>query len=102
VKPVTRHPCTGWETDSLGESSTKTFGPDVALTADEAAPGGSSEGDSSLDSAVATTQTLYFLSRSIETTAHDEWTVDGQRWEQQGEGAIWALGTVVNLGRRTG
>ena len=48
-----------------------------------------------------TALTLYFRT-PVTTSAHDEWTVDGRRWEQVGESAPWPKGTVISLTRRTG
>lgn len=99
---VVRHPCTGWQQDSLGETSSKVFGPDVTLRAAEVTPGGSSEGGAETDATVRTSATLYFAGRQVVTSPHDEWTVDGRRWEQAGEAEAWPLGTVVPITRRTG
>lgn len=104
---VTQHPFEQWVEDSLGESSEKLFGSDVEVVAYGFDPGGSTELSSGADAAVATNPTLYF-NRPVEASAHDEWTVRGLRYEQDGEAAVWTAPwggrseTVIRLGRRTG
>lgn len=102
MKRVTQHPCIGWDTDDLGETTTKQFGPPIPRTVQEFAPGGSTEGGTDTDDTVRSRATLYFPGRRIATTSHDEWIIDGRRWEQDGDGDVWALGTVVTVTRRTG
>lgn len=100
-REVVRHPLAEWVTDSLGESRSKTFGDDVPLTAWKIAPGSSIEPGPDTDTSVDTSLTLYFRT-PVTSSAHDEWTVDGRRWEQVGESAPWPKGTVITLTRRTG
>lgn len=108
--PVTRHPFSEWVADSLGEGRTKSFGEDVGLFATVFDPGGSSTlRGSTTDTPVASNPTLYFRGQSIDASGHDEWTVDGLRYLQDGDAAKWrrhrtnrVAGTVIHLRRRTG
>lgn len=107
TEEVIRHPLSDWESDSLGETTSQVFGPDVTVWADRFDPGGSTELNSRVDAAVETKPTLYFRS-DIDSSPHDEWTVRGLRYEQDGEAGRWrnprtgTVFTVVRLGRRTG
>ena len=96
-----RHPCVSWETDSLGETTARVFGPDQKVAAVAFAPSTSSETGADTDATVTTTATLY-LRTAVEANEHDDWTIAGHRWAQQGAAAAWPLGTVVTITRRTG
>lgn len=99
---VTRHPCVGFEEDSLGETSQPILGDSVEVEGARVAHGGSSESPTDTDSTVESNLSLTFRRRAVESTPHDEWTVRGLRYEQVGIGVQWPLGTVINLARRTG
>lgn len=99
---VIRHPCIGHQTDSLGETSVPIFGPDVEVPGARVAPGASTEPENETDTPVESTMALYFRRQRVISGPFDEWTVRGTRWQQEGEGPIWPLGTEIQLGRRTG
>ena len=104
-----RHPFDGWVSDSLGESNAKTFAADQVLRVDGVDPGGSAEPAAGVDVQVRTTPTLYFRGVEVSASEHDEWTVRGVRFEQEGPAAVWRspssgriAGTVIRLKGRTG
>ena len=106
---ATRHPFDGWVADSLGESNAKAFAADTVVTVYGVDPGGSTEPASGVDAQVRTTPTLYFRGVEIPASEHDEWTVRGVRYEQEGPAAVWrspatgrVAGTVIRLKGRTG
>ena len=108
--PVVRHPFTVWATDSLGEGRTKVFAQDVELAATDFDPGSSATlRGSTTDTPVTSAPTLYFRGLTIEASGHDEWTIDGRRYQQDGDSAFWRRhrtnrirGTVVRLRERRG
>lgn len=106
MESVTRHPFSDWTTDSLGESTERTFLDDVPELADTVAPGPSRELVTGLDNAVISDFTLYFDNRKVATSEHDDWTVRGIRCQQVGIPEVWddeGFGaTIVRLNRRTG
>lgn len=106
---ATRHPFERFEETALGESTRAAFGADDRVQVAAMDPGGSVEPGSGIDATVRTTPTLYFRGSTPPWSAHDEWTVSGQRYAADGEPAVWAspwtgevAGVVVRLKRRTG
>lgn len=102
MKTVTQRPCTGWVTDSLGETTERAFDTPRSLVASEVSPGASTEAGQATDDTVTSHCQLLFAGKHVPSTAHDQWTIDSLVWEQDGEGGAWPLGTVINLVRRTG
>lgn len=105
---VTQHPCTGFGTDELGEQAYATFGPNVTVLGVGVEPVAGTEIAQRVDDAVQVDARLY-LPYSHPSTPHDEWTVRGLRYAQQGDAEQWRspltgweAGCVVNLRRRTG
>lgn len=104
---VIRHPFAEWVDDPLGETPAKTFGDDEPLWVFAVDPGGRQEPTSGIDTPVTTEPVLYFHTE-VQSSAHDEWTVRGERFRQDGEGAVWTSPrrrrskTVIALTRRTG
>lgn len=108
VEQVVRHPHQGWVPDRNQNASEKPlFGPDVTVVGVGVAPGPTSEPDSGTDSAVTEKADLY-LPFGTGNGPHDEWTVRGRRWRQDGAGRDWRglsgreFGTVVTVVRREG
>lgn len=104
---VVRHPFDRFESDSLGEGGRPVFADDVVLGAYGVDPGGVSEPGMDTDTALADTPTLYFRRLRIESSGHDEWSVRGYRYLQDGDALVWerngrVAGTVIRLKRRTG
>lgn len=99
---VIRHPCIGFEEDSLGETSQPIFADQIEAKGARVAHGSSSERPTDTDDPVESSVSLTFRHRAVDSTPHDEWTVRGLRYEQVGVGVQWPLGTVINLDRRTG
>lgn len=109
---VTRHRCTGWESDSLGESRRPTFAEPEEMEAFAFDPGGFLEPTNRADAAVESSPSIYFthLLPDHELEEWDEWSVDGRRYLQDGAPARWRdpwpgqhlNGTVVKLQRRRG
>lgn len=102
-----RHLFEGWHADSLGEGRTATFGEDVELGAYGVDPGGTTEPGLNTDTVVTDAPVLYFRHMQVESSAHDEWTVRGERYRQDGKALIWqrngrVAGTVIRLKRRAG
>lgn len=109
---VTRHRCTGWEDDALGESRRKTFGVDERLDAFLVDPGQSALDGQHADLTVTSAPAIYFtyLIPRHELDEWDEWTVNGRRYTQDGEPRLWPdpwpnprlNTTVVKLDRKVG
>ncbi len=108
---VTRHRCTGWVEDSLGESRVKRF-VDEQLDAFGFDPGQTTLAGQHADLTVATSPTLYFthLIPGHELEEWDEWTIDGRRYLQDGAPLVWRDpwpdprldGVVVRMRRERG
>ena len=99
---VIRHPCIRFDTDSLGETSRPIFGEPVEVEGARVAYGGSSEPSTDTDAPVDAAVMLFFRHRRITSGPYDDWTVRGLRYQQEGVGQQWPLGTVIELTRRTG
>lgn len=103
---VTRHPFTKFSGGPLMESRKKEFGADREVERAGFDPGVSTEPGT--DSTVTSNPTLY-LDSLDNPSPHDEWTVRGKRYEQDGEALNpihpmtgWDPGWVVKLKRRVG
>lgn len=104
---VIRHRFTGFVTSPWGEeSSLKTFADDEQVQRVGVDPGVSVEPGT--DSTVTSNPVLY-IHTLTNPSPHDEWTVRGLRYEQDGEALHpihpmtgWDPGWIVKLARRTG
>lgn len=99
---VIRHPWAAFTVDSLGESTAKQFHDDESWYASQISPGSSDESSDDTDTTITGRCQLLFAGKQVPSTGHDEWTVNGLRWEQDGASETWPMGTVIDLVRRTG
>lgn len=109
MERVVRHPFTGFESNSLGESRRKTFGPDVETWVDAVDDGPDATQPRGQDLTVLSRAVLYADgSPPTNWSAHDEWTARGRRWLQDGDTETWVdpftgpVGWSVRLARSQG